>query len=60
MKIYEKHRDKLLHKNINARLNIWADVLKEMKHLGEEACMAEYIKRCKKKLLLTDRKMKKK
>lgn len=58
MKIYEKHRDKLLNKNINLRIAIWEDVLKLA--LPDPEAMTEYIKRCKQELLLTDRYKKKK
>lgn len=58
MKIYEKHRDKLLNKNINLRIAIWESL--KNTGLSESDLMLEYIKRCRKEKLLTNRYKKKK
>ena len=57
MKIYEKHRDPILNKNINLRIAIWEEVSKLA--LPDTEAMVEYIKRCRKENLLTDRYKKK-
>lgn len=57
MKIYEKHRDPILNKNINLRIAIWESL--QNTGLSESDLMLEYIKRCRKENLLTDRYKKK-